>query len=153
LVALLEGLSDKELNWRPPAPGTNSLYVLAYHTLANAGENVLGVLCGQLVERNRSSEFVAAGVSSTAARPVPCRARRHRPRGQGPEGDEGVADPPGAPADGRARPAVGGQHGMKCHIVRRIETPTGEAHLQMFRELPIVPSPGWDASRRERSGP
>ena len=32
---------------------------------------------------------------------------------------------------------------MKCHIVRRIQTPTGEVHLQMFRELPIVPSPGW----------
>jgi len=33
---------------------------------------------------------------------------------------------------------------MKCHIVRRIQTSdAGEVHLQMFRELPIVPSPGW----------
>lgn len=32
---------------------------------------------------------------------------------------------------------------MKCHIVRRIQTPRGEVHLQMFPELPIVPSRGW----------
>lgn len=32
---------------------------------------------------------------------------------------------------------------MRCHIVRRIQTERGEIHLQMFPELPMVPSPGW----------
>lgn len=43
---------------------------------------------------------------------------------------------------------------MKCHVVRRIQTPRGELHLQMFPDLPIVPGPGWavrDANGRTLS--
>jgi len=61
LIACLEGLDRELLNWRPPAPETNSLYVLATHTLANAEENVLGIACGQPVERDRDAEFLALG--------------------------------------------------------------------------------------------
>ena len=50
--------SVTELNWRPPAPEANSIYVLAVHTLANARQNVLGKVCGQDVTRNRDEEFV-----------------------------------------------------------------------------------------------
>ena len=61
LVALLDGLGEEELNWRPPAEATNSLYMLAFHTLANAEENILGTLCGGPTQRSRESEFAVRG--------------------------------------------------------------------------------------------
>ncbi len=41
LVGCLDGLDAEALNWCPPAPGANSLYALATHTLGNAEENIL----------------------------------------------------------------------------------------------------------------
>lgn len=67
LVASLDGLSEEDLNWRPTAAETNSLHVLAVHTLGNVEENVLEILCGQPVGRDRDAEFAA---QSTAAGPV-----------------------------------------------------------------------------------
>jgi len=66
LVACLEGLSETQLNWRPPAPDTNSLYALAIHTLGNAEENLLQTLAGGSVDRDRDEEFAAQGASAQA---------------------------------------------------------------------------------------
>lgn len=63
LVGSLEGLSTEELNWRPPAPDTNSLYAIASHVLGNAAENVLQTVCGQPVSRSRAAELGARGMS------------------------------------------------------------------------------------------
>jgi hypothetical protein len=63
LVACLDGLSEAELNWKP-LPDSNSQYVLATHTLANTEENILGVVCGQPVTRQREAEFSASGDSA-----------------------------------------------------------------------------------------
>ena len=57
----VEGLGEAELNWRPPAPDTNSLYVIATHILGNAEAWVLGIVCGQPVHRDRDAEFRASG--------------------------------------------------------------------------------------------
>ena len=57
----LEGLSEGQLNWRPPIDGANSAYVVAAHTLGNARAWVLGIACGQPVERDRPAEFRASG--------------------------------------------------------------------------------------------
>ena len=65
LVAILDGLGPDDLDWRPPAPEANSLYALAMHTLGNAEENLLGILGGQPIRRDRDGEFAtfaAAGV-------------------------------------------------------------------------------------------
>lgn len=67
LVALLDGLSADELDWRPPAPEANSLYTLAIHTLGNAEENLLETLGGQPIGRDRAREFAARGDSATVA--------------------------------------------------------------------------------------
>ncbi len=64
LVDCLAGLTSEELNWRPPAPGANSLYVLATHTLANAEENLLAVLGGASAARDRGAEFAATSSSA-----------------------------------------------------------------------------------------
>lgn len=68
LIDSLTGLSEEELNWRPPAPETNSPYAIAMHVLGNAEANVLGVLCGLPVQRERETEFAATGRSATDVR-------------------------------------------------------------------------------------
>ena len=66
LVDCLDGLSEAQLNWRPDAPEANSLYALAMHTLGNAEENLLQVIGGQPVGRDRDGEFAARGDSAEA---------------------------------------------------------------------------------------
>ncbi len=61
LVTLALEIDAEGFNWRPPAPETNSIAVLAFHTLGNAEENILETVCGQTVNRDRESEFAATG--------------------------------------------------------------------------------------------
>jgi hypothetical protein len=68
IVGALDGLSADELNWRPSAPATNSLYAIATHVLGNAEENLLGTLCRQPHDRNYASEFSAAASVPDAVR-------------------------------------------------------------------------------------
>ena len=59
--ACLEGLSETQLNWRPPSDGANSVYVIATHALGNARAFVVGIACGRPLERDRPAEFRASG--------------------------------------------------------------------------------------------
>jgi hypothetical protein len=68
-VETLDGLTDEELNWRPPAKDANSLLVLATHTLGAAEAHVLELLAGRQIGRVRSREFAVTG----DARPVRAR--------------------------------------------------------------------------------
>lgn len=67
VLACLEGLSEAQLNWRPPIEGANSVYVIAAHTLGNARACVLGIACGQDIGRDRPAEFRAAGTYAEIA--------------------------------------------------------------------------------------
>jgi hypothetical protein len=60
-LGCLDGLDAEALNWRPPAPETNSLYMIATHVLGNVEENIFQVLGGRQVGRQRDQEFVAHG--------------------------------------------------------------------------------------------
>jgi len=64
LCATIEGLEEAQLNWRPPAPEANSIYVIATHLLGNAEAWVLGIACGQPIQRDRPAEFRATGPSA-----------------------------------------------------------------------------------------
>lgn len=68
VVVCLDGLSEAQLNWRPPVEGGNSGYALAAHTLGNARAWVLGIACGQQIGRDRPGEFAAAGAGVTQLR-------------------------------------------------------------------------------------
>ena len=70
LVTSLDGLSEEDLNWRPAAAETNSLQVLAVHTLGNVEESVLEILCGQPVGRDRDAEFAAEAAAGPGGHPV-----------------------------------------------------------------------------------
>lgn len=63
ILACLEGLDEAGLNWRPPAPGANSLYALAAHTLANVERNVMHTFAGEPYESDREAEFAAVGAN------------------------------------------------------------------------------------------
>lgn len=65
LFATFSDLTAQEINWSPH-PGANSLYVLATHTMGTTAENLLEVLCGQPVHRQREAEFAAQGDSVAA---------------------------------------------------------------------------------------
>ena len=66
LAASVEGLEEAQLNWRPPLPGANSRYVLITHVLGNLEAWVLGIACGQAIDRDRPAEFAASGPDAGA---------------------------------------------------------------------------------------
>ncbi|HWE63434.1 MAG TPA: DinB family protein [Chloroflexota bacterium] len=66
IVGCLDGLDAEALNWRPPAPDTNSLYVIVTHVLGNAEECILEILAGRSVGRQREQEFLAQGTTAQA---------------------------------------------------------------------------------------
>jgi hypothetical protein len=63
-VLLANGIGDDGLQWKPPADAANSIAVMLTHTLGNARENVLEILCGEAVNRDRESEFVDRPVTA-----------------------------------------------------------------------------------------
>ncbi|CAN5526486.1 hypothetical protein BH09CHL1_BH09CHL1_31290 [soil metagenome] len=63
-VQLASGIGDDGLQWKPPAEAANSIAVMLTHTLGNARENVLEILCGEAVNRDRDSEFVDRPVTA-----------------------------------------------------------------------------------------
>lgn len=66
LVQVGTSLDAEGLVWHPPAPEANSVSVLVRHTLGNAEENVLHVLCGENVGRARLTEFTADPLTADA---------------------------------------------------------------------------------------
>ncbi len=61
LSSSLDGLSEAELNYKPPAPESNSIFVIATHMMGNARAWILGICCGAPIERDRPAEFRASG--------------------------------------------------------------------------------------------
>jgi hypothetical protein len=64
IIAMTDGVDEERLNW-VPAPGANSLFVLATHVLGSAEETVLNTLCAvRPSTRDREAEFAVAGAST-----------------------------------------------------------------------------------------
>ena len=61
IIAELEAVPPEALNWRPPFPDSNSMYVLAIHTAAATEWWVVGAAAGQPVQRDRPAEFRSEG--------------------------------------------------------------------------------------------
>ena len=70
MLAVVHDCTVEELNWRPPAPEANTIYALATHTLANARVNVIQVLCGQAIDRDRDAEFRSVATADNATIPA-----------------------------------------------------------------------------------
>ncbi len=59
------GLDAAQLNWRPPADGANSVWVLATHTAGAARAWILGIACGRDIGRDRPAEFASSGADAS----------------------------------------------------------------------------------------
>lgn len=68
LLKTLEGLDAAALNWTPTAHGTNSLYVLATHSIGSEHGWIAETLAGYPKTRNRAAEFEARGADLAALR-------------------------------------------------------------------------------------
>ena len=55
----LAGLTEAQLQWRPPVEDTNSAVVIASHIVGSTRVFALGFGCGHPVERDRPAEFSA----------------------------------------------------------------------------------------------
>ena len=64
LIELAASLDPEAIHWKPPAPETNSIAVMTAHTLGNVRENILEILCGEAVHRDREAEFVDRAVTA-----------------------------------------------------------------------------------------
>jgi len=61
VLAATDGLGATELSWTPTAKGTNSLLVLAAHTVGAAERHVVRTVGGGAVSGTRDEEFAARG--------------------------------------------------------------------------------------------
>jgi uncharacterized damage-inducible protein DinB len=64
LREIVGGLTESQLNWRPSFAEANSIYVIATHMLGNAQGWVLGICCGEPIDRDRPAEFRASGATA-----------------------------------------------------------------------------------------
>jgi uncharacterized damage-inducible protein DinB len=140
IVALLDGLDDDAASWRPAA-GANSLAGIANHMLANAEENVLGVIAGGRARelRDRSGEF--APESAAAVRERWEELRPQLAAALAKRTDDRLHDPCEHPRRGAITVAE-----MLVVLLRHAGEHEGEAMLT--RSLLA----GWDASRGAPGG-
>lgn len=68
IVACSDGQTTETINARPPVAETNSLHVLAIHTMGNVQEAIFEVLLGNPVHRDRDAEFAVTGGSAEEIR-------------------------------------------------------------------------------------
>lgn len=68
IIATLDGRSTEEINMRPPVPETNSLLVLAIHTMGSTEEGVFQGIGDENVGRDREGEFKVTGSSTDEVR-------------------------------------------------------------------------------------
>ncbi|HVB20989.1 MAG TPA: DinB family protein [Ktedonobacteraceae bacterium] len=60
MLNTVRDLTEEELNWQPPVPQCNSIYVIMYHA-ATASNWWLNVVRGNILERDRPTEFSSPG--------------------------------------------------------------------------------------------
>ena len=68
IVNTLDGLNSRQLNWRPPAAGANSVYAIVSHALATVESYVLNMVCGQRLPEDASAGWKAEGDSAEPLR-------------------------------------------------------------------------------------
>jgi uncharacterized damage-inducible protein DinB len=142
LCEAVEGLSEQQLNWHPPAPDANSIYVIATHTLGNARAWILGIACGQPIERDRPAEFRASGAD---AAPLAAAARallaemEQGLRGLGPASLDELREPRqqlwGA---GTSEPVTGRE--AVLHVIAHAATHMGQ--IELTRDLALANAGG-----------
>lgn len=127
IMECLDGLAEDDLNWSP-LENANSLFVIATHILGTAEENILGVLCGQSIQRRREAEFAiqAGGVESIRSNWLELRERIKRSL---------ESLPPGELTRERKHPRRGGLTGHEVFMVLARHAAEHMGHAELTRDL------------------
>jgi hypothetical protein len=68
LINCLDGLEGAQLNWRPEANESNSIYAIVSHALSAEERFILGRICGQEVDLPAGPAWAAEGDSAEPLR-------------------------------------------------------------------------------------
>lgn len=68
ILALLDGVSDEDINWRPGVPESDSLHGIAMHVIGGVLARVAGAIDQQPFDRDREAELASSGLSKTQIR-------------------------------------------------------------------------------------
>jgi hypothetical protein len=140
VVASLDGLEEREINWRPPAKDANSLVVIAAHTLGAAEAHVLQLLAGQKIDRVRAAEFATSGG------PEPLRLRLHDVS----EAITAVLDSLDPEELNRERPTPAGQStGREVLLWALVHASGHDAAAQLTRDLVLAARPTAPAAAQD----
>ena len=130
LLETIADLDDEAVNWKPPAPGANSLLVLVTHALGSAEQHVVGEAAGKTVVRNRDAEFATTGGSGhLAARAAEVRRRID----EAVVGLEGQLDDEREPPFGKWRGSRATARDRLIHSISHTAEHVG--HAQVTRDL------------------
>jgi len=128
LESVMADCTIEELNWRPPAPETISIYVLGVHSLGHLRQGIAGVLGEGSQERDRDAEFRAMATPDTVPIPdwtVACQEMRDVLQGLGPDVLDRVYTPINrAPMTG-----------MELLLLMTRHTALHEGHAELTRDL------------------
>ena len=128
LESVMADCTIEELNWRPPAPETNSIYVLGVHSLGHLRQGIVGVLGEGSQERDRDAEFRAMATPENVPIPdwtVACQEMRDVLQGLGPDVLDRVYTPINrAPMTG-----------MELLLLMTRHTALHEGHAELTRDL------------------
>lgn len=131
---VMDGLSIDELNWRPPAPETNSIYALTAHTLGNVRMHVFRVLLGQSIERDREGELQSVADASNV--PIPSWLALRR------EVEDALAALPADILDRPfAHPVYGTIPGREVLMVMMRHTAEHHGQAELTRDLAVAARP------------
>jgi len=130
-MEIVDGLTVDELNWRPPAPDTNTIYALTAHTLGNVRMHVFRVLLGQTIDRDRDGEFRSVADASNV--PIPAwptlRSKVETAlRGLPPEAMDRSCD----------HPVFGPLTGREVLMVMMRHTAEHHGHVELTRDLIVA---------------
>jgi hypothetical protein len=129
--SVIASCSIEELNWRPPAPDTNSIYVLGVHSLGHLRQGIVGVLGEGSQERDRDAEFQAVATPENVPIPEWTTTRlemRDVLQGLGPDVLDRVYD----------HPNRGPVTGMALLLFMTRHTALHEGHAELTRDLAKV---------------
>jgi uncharacterized damage-inducible protein DinB len=138
LCGAIENLTEDQLNYKPPFPEANSVFVIATHTLGNAEAWVLGIACGRPIDRDRAAEFRSSGAD---AKPL-----IERARDLSRQFDEGLAALPDEALDVRREVSqshwgAGETHDVSprealLHVIEHAANHLG--HIEVTRDLALA---------------
>ena len=122
VLSAAEGLNATELSWTPSTNGTNSLLVLAAHTVGAAERHVVRTVGGGVATGTSDEEFAVRGDMA------PIRARWDAVRRKIVETIDDM--PPGRLDDAVPKPSrTGTIHGVLVHAIAHAAEHAGQAEL------------------------